>query len=49
MEQPLSSFGNWLKDLCFADAILIPNNGNKLWHFRHVLLSPKSVTNIWFG
>ena len=46
MEQPLSSFGYWFKDLCFADAILKPEDSNKIWHFCHVLLSPKSVTNI---
>ena len=49
MEQPLSSFGNWFKDLRFADAILKPEDGNKIWHFCHVLLSPKSVTNMLFG
>jgi hypothetical protein len=49
MEQPFLPFGNWFKDLRSADAILNPNDGNKLWHFCHVLLSPKSVTNVSFG
>ena len=33
MEQPFLSFGNWLKDLRFANAILHPEDGNKIWHF----------------
>ena len=49
MEQPFLSFGNWFMNLSFADAILNPEDGNKIWHFHHVLLSPKSITNILFG
>jgi hypothetical protein len=33
MEQPFLSFGNWFKDLRFANAILHPEDGNKIWHF----------------
>jgi hypothetical protein len=26
-------FWNWFKDLRFADVILHPEDGNKIWHF----------------
>ncbi len=50
MEQNLSPFRNWFDKLRFADAILKPEDlGNKVWHVRHVLLSPNCVKNVSFG
>ena len=50
MGQNLLPFRNWFKDFRFAEAIFKPGDiGNKVWHFRHVLLGPQCVENISFG
>ncbi|KAI2502413.1 hypothetical protein MHU86_12070 [Fragilaria crotonensis] len=50
VEQNLPPFRNWFKHFRFAEAIFKPGDiGNKMWHFRHVLLGPQCVENISFG
>ena len=49
VEQPLASFYNWFQHLRFANGILHPDDvQNKMWHFRHVLLSPKIDRTVSF-
>ncbi|KAI2501079.1 hypothetical protein MHU86_13370 [Fragilaria crotonensis] len=49
VEQNLPPFRNWFKHFRFAEAIFKPGDiGNKMWHFRHVLLGPQCVENISF-
>ena len=49
VEQQLKPFCNWFDKLRFANAVLNPEDGKKVWHFRHVLLCPECKTNTSFA
>ena len=49
MEQKLKPFCNWFEELRFVDAILKPEEGDKVWQFTHALLCPGCLTKTSFG
>ena len=50
VEQNLAPFHNWFRNFRFTDSILkLEDVSNKVWSFRHILLSPQCVNNVSFG